>query len=232
MIVGLFIVSGSCASDAPADGTSGPADGADAEAAVLAAVDVRASGCGPNLDLGAGSVIEAGLVVTVAHVVAGTDEVEVSDTQGNSSPATVVWFDPDDDVAALRVDPELGTPLAPRDEVAASGERGVLVAPREVDGAMSIEVAEIEVLRPARILTTDIYREVDVTREGFEMEADVREGDSGAMVVLPGGGVGVLWARSNERTERAWGVNLPTEILDPEFRAGLTVPVDTGRCDD
>jgi hypothetical protein len=221
-----------CGSDAPAGEEPEPAGTADGQAAVLAAVDVRASGCGPNLDLGAGSVVDEGLVVTVAHVVAGTDAVQVFDTQGNGSAGTVVWFDPDNDVAALRVDPELGLPLPPRDELAASGELGVLVAPREVDGEMSIDVAEIEVLRPARILTTDIYREADVTRDGFEMEADVREGDSGAMVVLPGGGVGILWARSNERPERAWGVNLPNELLDPDTRATLIDPVDTGRCDD
>jgi hypothetical protein len=227
----LLLGVAACGSDAPGTEVRTP-ESVNAEAAVLAAVDVTAAGCGPNLDAGAGSVIDEGFVVTVAHVVAGTDEVEVFDTRGNSSAATVVWFDPDNDVAALRVDADVGVPLAPRGERATAGEKGVLVAPREVDGKMSIEVAEIEVIRPARILTTDIYRQADVTRDGFEMEADVREGDSGAMVVLPGGGVGVLWARSNERSARAWGVDLPPELLDAETRSSLVDPVSTAACDD
>ena len=61
-----------CGSDAPTRDNA-PAEPSTAEAAVLAAVDVRANGCGPNVDLGAGSLIDEGLVVTVAHVVAGMD---------------------------------------------------------------------------------------------------------------------------------------------------------------
>ena len=91
------------------------------------------------------------------------------------------------------------------------------------------DVADVTVVREAVIRTTDIYREDPVRRDGFEVEASVDPGDSGAMVVLPGGGAGIVWARSNVNEHRAWAIDLPTDVLDGTA-ATLTAPVDLGPC--
>ena len=225
--VALVIACGACGDDAPSD--SEPLT-ADEPAAVAAAVDLRADGCGPRVGFGTGSLIDSDLVVTVAHVVAGAESVEVIATSGDLSPADVVYFDPDLDLAMVRVEVPLGTPLAPRQEKAEAGESGILVLPRLVAGVMEVEVADVTVLRAANIHTTDIYLEDEVVRAGFEIEGLIDPGDSGAMVVLPGGGTGIVWARSNQRENRAWAVDLPPVALTADQRDRLQEPVDVGAC--
>ncbi len=53
-----------------------------------ATVRVRADGCGPRTELGVGTSIGDGLVVTAAHVVAGAERVEIVDHLGLRSPPT------------------------------------------------------------------------------------------------------------------------------------------------
>ena len=103
-----------------------------------------------------------------------------------------------------------------------------------VVGGSLTPLVDLRVLRTVNIRTTDIYLDDPVERPGFEIEATIDPGDSGALVVLPGGGVGVIWARSNEREQRAWAVDLPSELVDPGVRAEFSDPsttlADVGGC--
>ena len=204
----------------------------DREAAVASAIDVRASGCGPRVRLGTGTAIPDGLILTAAHVLAGAEFVEVIDSTGTAAEASVVLFDPDLDVAVLRANSASGTAVQLRAEPAREDETGIVVLTRLTADTMEVEIIDVRVLRPVNILTTDIYLEQDVEREGFEVTAPIEPGDSGAMVHLPGGGVGIIWARSNENEGRAWAVNTPDILLDPDERMELHEPVDVGPCPD
>jgi S1-C subfamily serine protease len=203
----------------------------DREAAQAAALEIRADGCGPRVAIGSGSMIDDDLAVTAAHVVAGAEVVEVTDAAGRSTAAEVVRFDPERDLAVLRTGDPIGSPVAVRSATATAGELGVIVLPRREDGTVVVDVAEVEVIRPVRINTTDIYLDADVTRDGFELAADVDPGDSGGVVVLPGGAVGIVWARSNARENRAWAVDLPVDLVDVLTEpGGRTTPADVGPC--
>ncbi|NND73774.1 MAG: serine protease [Ilumatobacter sp.] len=218
---------GSCG----ADGPDGPRDTAiDRDAAIAAAVDVRADGCGPRIGFGSGAVIGGGDIVTAAHVVAGASAIEVIDIDGVRSAATAVYFDPQLDLAVLRPVEAVGTPVPLRRDDARAGEAGIVVLPRLTEDAVVVEVAEVSVIRAVNIETTDIYREADVTREGFEVEGSIDPGDSGALVVLPGGGAGIVWARSNRRAQRAWAIDLPTQIRHGTAPSPDARPVDVGPC--
>ena len=60
-------------------------------------------------------------------------------------------------------------------------------------------------IRTVDIDTTDIYLDRNVRRAGFEVAAEIEAGDSGAVVVLPGGiAAGMIWAKSTQRNGRAW----------------------------
>jgi S1-C subfamily serine protease len=171
------------------------------------------------------TAIGDGLFVTAAHVVAGADTVEVIDADGRRSAAQVVTFDPLLDIAALRaVDAAVET-VAIRPDRAAADESGAVVV-SDVDD--SLEWVEVTVVRRATIETTDIYRDADVARAGFEIEASIDPGDSGAAVHLPGGIVGVVWARSTVHPDRAWAIDIPDRFLDEAVVARS--PVDTGPC--
>lgn len=199
-----------------ASGTADPAETAvDRAAAIAATIAVRAAGCGPNLGLGTGTVIGGGDVVTAAHVVAGADAVEVTDVDGRSSTALVIHFDGDLDLALLRPAEPLGTPLPIRTDPARADDEGIVVLPRRSGDDIDVQVADVRVIRRANISTTDISRQREVDRAGFEIEGSIDPGDSGAMVVLAGGGAGIVWARSNRTPGRAWGIDLPDLARTP-----------------
>lgn len=199
-----------------------------------AAIGVRADGCGPRIGLGTGSMIDERLAVTAAHVVAGSDFIELTDAAGETTTADVVSFDPDLDLAVLRVEQPIGEPLPLRVAEASVGEVGVVALPEHAADPVVIDIATVRVLRTVNIRTTDIYLDDPVERAGFEIEAEIDPGDSGAVVVLPGGGAGVIWARSNQREARAWAVDLPPELADPAVWGVLSDPAtpiaDVGGC--
>ena len=74
------------------------------DADVLAAGDsvvrVLGSACGLGIE-GSGWAAAPGLVVTNAHVVAGEEDTSVTTQDGDSLSATVVHFDPSNDLAIL-----------------------------------------------------------------------------------------------------------------------------------
>ena len=232
--VALALVLGACASENDAtvivDSTTGNditvvAPFVDSDAVLAASVRIEASGCGPTERNGIATAIDDDLLVTAAHVVAGADTVEVVDADGRRSTAEVVTFDPLLDIASLRA---AGAPISTvpiRPERAATDERGAVVVN---DGDDALERAAATVVRRATIETTDIYRDTDVTRAGFEIDASIEPGDSGAAVHLPGGIVGIVWARSTVNPGRAWAIDIPDRFLDEA--AVARSPVDTGPC--
>jgi S1-C subfamily serine protease len=80
------------------------------------------------------------------------------------------------------------------------------------------------------IRTSDIYREGEHLRPGFELRADVEPGDSGGgLIAADGDLLGMVWASSRERDDRAWA--LPIEALDPLVAAARAgEPPPAARC--
>lgn len=210
----------------------GPPDADATDVALPAAIDVLAHGCGPTPDEGSGSLIDDDLAITAAHVVAGANDVRVVDATGATHAATVVYFDPALDVAALRTAQTIGAPLHVGSPAEAD-DRGVIVRFEQAEGERRHVVSHVRVVRTVNIDTTDIYLDGDVTRPGFEVSASIEPGDSGAIVVLRGGMAGgMIWAKSTERDDRAWAIDLPEAFGDPGFRASLIDPVPLNRCID
>lgn len=224
--------------DAPGTATSRPSASADqgstataltADALALdSAVGIVAVGCGPQPHRGIGGVLDATHVVTTAHTVAGSTHVEVEIAEGSALPAEVVLLDELLDVALVRLEAHPGRPAvldAERPERDADG----VVAVHAPDGA-GLETRAITVLRPVTIRTTDIHRRDPVERPGYELAATVEPGDSGTLVHVAGGAIGIVWARSTETPGRAWAVALPDTVTEPSARDALAGPVATGEC--
>jgi len=233
LAAGISLAAAGCGPDGPAatsidtGSIAGSGVPIEPQGVAAATVRLRSVGCGPRTELGTGTVIEHGLVITAAHVVAGSDHVTVAAPGGNEIATDVVLFDPDLDLAVLRLPTPISDVATLRAEPANEGEQG-LVATVTSEGV--IELIEVEVLRTVTVRTTDIYRAADVERPGFEIDAAIEPGDSGAMVHLPGGGVGVVWSRSTVNADRAWAADLPPVLqADDEWRS-LTTAVDTGPC--
>jgi S1-C subfamily serine protease len=202
-----------------AAGLAACGDDPDPALPLQAAVEVVTSGCGPVEGRGDGLVVAPGRVLTAAHVVAGSDHVQVSTSSGTTT-AEVTVFDPFNDVAVLAINP-LFAPAIPIG-TADTNDRGVVVVYR--DGTpVNVPVRIVDVVT---IRTEDIYLDTIHDRPGYELEAVIIPGDSGGVVVVDHRAVAVVWARSRRSDTRAWSV----DALVAADRLVSAEPVDTGEC--
>jgi len=192
-------------------------------------VGLTVTGCSTGEAHGSGIVVAPGLVLTAAHVVKGADEIDITDG-AHSTTASVVAFDPDMDLAYVRLDDDLpGSTIELGNCVVERGERGVAYVFR--DG----HVVELPVVlrRPVRIKTEDIYIEGDTNRPGFELDADIVAGDSGGPILVDGNVIGVLWARSSKYEHRAYAIDPVAAggLVREQLRAGaIDDSIDLARC--
>jgi S1-C subfamily serine protease len=194
-------------------------DDPDPPRVVEAAVEVVATGCGAIDVRGDGLVVAPGRVLTAAHVVAGSDHVQVSTPSGTTS-AIVTAIDPANDVALLAITP-LFAPAIPLG-TADPNDRGVVVVSR----GSGRQIVPVRIVGVVTIRTEDIYRDQIHDRPGYELDAQILAGDSGAVVVIEHQAVAVIWARSRRSDSRAWAVD--TSVVADRLTA--TAPVDTGAC--
>lgn len=199
---------------------------------------VRLSGQGARCQVGqtgTGWVVDDGVVMTNAHVVAALDEVWVVGPDGERSTGTVVSFDPDLDVALVSVPDLAAEPLPVDDRLAAPGtETAALGHP--YGGTFRAEPARIRAAITA--VGTDIYGEDTVEREVYSIRGTVVPGMSGGPLVDADGEVlGMVFARSAEHQQTAYVLTIDT--LEPVLAQSEAIdrrddpsppPVQTGAC--
>jgi Trypsin-like peptidase domain len=193
-----------------------------------AVVAIHATGCFAG-SRGTGAIVDGGLVLTSAHVVSGTDRIEITDDAGTMRLGTIVHIDPDLDVALIQVDglPDLGLTVSdtkmPRGQLATAllPDTKSLIGQKDDPIITHIEVP-VELIRPVSLETEDIFIEDKISRPGYEVRSEIVAGDSGAPVLVDREIVGIVWARSRVSDNRAWAVNVSsvrTQIDDPSTRA-------------
>jgi S1-C subfamily serine protease len=201
-----------------------------ASAASASTVQIFGSGCSAGyLNEGSGFVAAPGVVVTNAHVVAGVDDVAiVAPQQGRIDDAIVVAFEPELDLAVIRV-PELQAPALPlATEELPRGTGGAVLG---YPGAGSLTVVPAAVRRLFEPVGRDIYGRGEVQRRLYELDAEVRGGNSGGPFVLPDGRVaGIVFA--NSVLDDAVGYAIAASQVRPVVEAslGLTAPTGVGTC--
>ncbi|MQA63044.1 MAG: MarP family serine protease [Actinophytocola sp.] len=176
---------------------------------------------------GSGFVIAPQRVMTNAHVVAGTDDVSV-ESNGSLLGGTVVYFDPDTDVAILTV-PDLNAPVMDFAPAAAQGGDSAIVLGYPLDGPYTATAARIRQRRDLR--GPNIYESKTVRRDVFTVRGSVRSGNSGGPMVAPDGRViGVVFGASVQDPDT--GFTLTAAEVEPEVNEApaMTRGVDTGRC--
>lgn len=188
----------------------------------------RAPSCGRALE-GTGFVIAPQRVLTNAHVVAGTEDVEVeTGTPRGSLKGQVVLYDPETDIAVLAV-PKLEAPplrFAPAD--AETGASAIVLGypldgPYQASGARVRE--RIDLRGP------DIYESQTVLRDVYTIRAVVRSGNSGGPMVDPNGQVlGVVFGAAVDDNDTGF-VLTADEVADEVASAGsLNTAVSTRSC--
>jgi S1-C subfamily serine protease len=215
---------------APAGPVQGPTE-AEAREAFDAAdqgtVRVLGEACG-RIQEGSGFVVDGGLVVTNAHVVAGVSAAQVQQQGGGSFGATTVLFDPQLDLAVLLPESPAGGPLPVDPDVLDRGAKGAVLG---YPGGGDLAGSSAAVRRTLFAVGRDIYGEAVVRRQVYELQTEVRPGNSGGPFVTTDGDVaGVVFAAST--TDDDVGYALTAAEAEPEIDAarGRSAAVSTGPC--
>jgi S1-C subfamily serine protease len=192
----------------PAAPVARPDDAVATDPDVLAAgrsvVRVLGTACGLGVE-GSGWAVRPGLVVTNAHVVAGSEDTTVTTQDGVELDATAVYYDPADDLALLRIGADLPTlPISDRRE---PGSDAALLGYPE-NGPYYVAPARLGETRPT--VSEDSYGNGPIDRTIVALRGQVRSGNSGGPLVDERGQVvGTVFAATT--SGNAGGFAVPAE---------------------
>jgi S1-C subfamily serine protease len=185
-------------------------------------VRVLGTACGLGVE-GSGWAVQPGLVVTNAHVVAGSDDTTVTTQGGVVLDATPVYYDPGDDLALLRVGAHL--PVLPISAEREAGDDAAVLGYPE-NGPYKVEPARLGETRPT--ISEDSYGNGPIERTIVALRGAVRSGNSGGPLIdAQGRVVGTVFAATT--SGNAGGFAIPAEDTRAALaRAGGEVA--TGAC--
>ena len=184
---------------------------------------VEGPACG-RLQEGSGFVAQPGVVLTNAHVVAGQESTELIGVDGSRTPAEVVYFDPDTDLAVLSAPGLSAPPLAIED-----GGVGTQGAVFGYPGGGDLEISPFEVREEVEAVGRDLYGSGPTRRQVLILASALAPGDSGGALVAPSGSVvGAAFAIAPDRAGTAYA--LDAEELREALAAPRSPGTDTGPC--
>jgi S1-C subfamily serine protease len=186
-------------------------------------VRVLSTACGLGIE-GSGWAVRPDLIVTNAHVIAGADDTTVTTQGGVELDATTVYYEPEDDLALLRVEAELPTlPVASGDHD--GGPAAVLGYPE--NGPYTVTPARIGETRET--LSEDSYGRGPINRTITALGGDVRSGNSGGPLLDKDGKVvGIVFAATTSGPRGGFAV--PVGEVRGALRHASQGPVSTGPC--
>jgi S1-C subfamily serine protease len=185
-------------------------------------VRVLGTACGLGVE-GSGWAVRPGLVVTNAHVVAGSDDTTVTTRDGVELEAVPVYYNPADDLALLRVGADL--PVLPISTDRETGADAAVLGYPE-NGPYTLSPARVGETRAT--LSEDSYGEGTVDRTITALSGAVRSGNSGGPLVDGDGRViGIVFAATTSGIPG--GFAIPAELVR-EAVLSTSGPVGTGAC--
>ena len=195
-------------------------------AAERSVVQVIGLGCGGKVE-GSGFVVAPGVVVTNAHVVAGVHGLTVLDPAGRHA-ATVVQFDPDEDVAVLKVLTLKAPALATSTGIAAPGSPGAILG---YPGGGPLREGAAVVIDQVIAVGQNIYNQGSVRRAVYEVSADIQPGNSGGPLITADGRVaGIVFAKSVSQDRLGYALVWDEVAPDVDAAGRKSTAVPTGAC--
>jgi S1-C subfamily serine protease len=191
-------------------------------------VKVIAAGCGGGAEAGSAWPLAPGYFVTNAHVVAGSNSVEI-DTQSNDRHnARVVLFDPDIDLAVLFAPGLSLRPLVVVDTTPVRGTGGAVIG---YPGGGPEKVVAAAVSGTESATGYNIYGDTLVTRKIEVLAAQVIPGNSGGPIVnVSGEVIGVVFAANTNDSNVGYALTIPQVSLDLQAGEHRTAGVSTQTC--
>lgn len=192
-------------------------------------VKVEGTGCGGIVE-GSGFVVAPNEIATDAHVVAGVSSPKVVDDNGIHD-AQVMWFDPDVDLALLKVDGKLaGKPLRVNDAEQASNTPGVVLG---YPGGGDFDAQAAAIIDHFTAYGRNIYGQGHTVRDIYSVKAKIIPGNSGGPLIGKNGDVlGIVFATSTTYNDVGYaltGHQVAGELAQAEQS---TTVRGTGQCSD
>ena len=189
-------------------------------------VKVEGQGCGGIVE-GSGFVVGSNLVVTDAHVIAGIFQPYVIDANGTHK-ATPIWFDPNLDLAVLRIANLAGGALSFDVNAVSHGTQGGVLG---YPGGGSFTADTAAVLDEFTAIGRNIYAQGSTQRDVYSIAANVIPGNSGGPLVnLNGNVIGVVFAASTEYNGVGYALSVPQVVHEVNQARALNHTVSTGSC--
>lgn len=177
--------------------------------------------------MGSGFVTAADYVLTNAHVVAGTDSVQL-DTVLGMRDAEVVYYEPGVDIAVLYA-PDLA--IAPLEWAPAPAESGADALVMGYPESGPFEAAPARVSDRITIAGPDIYAEGRVEREAYTVRGSIREGNSGGPLLdMQGRVLGVVFGAAVDESDTGYALTAAEVAQQVGDVTSYTRPVDTQAC--
>lgn len=195
-------------------------------AAEPSVVKVEGTGCGGIVE-GSGFVVASGEIATNAHVVAGVASPKVIDANGIHN-TRVVWFDPNVDLAVLKVSNLAGKPL----QITSAEEPGnTPAAVLGYPGGGGFDAQPAAIIDHFTALGRNIYGQGTTARDVYSVRAKVIPGNSGGPLLGTNGQVlGIVFATSTTYNNVGYvltGHQVAGELATAEHATGT---VGTGAC--
>ncbi len=175
---------------------------------------------------GTGFVIAPNRVMSNAHVVAGSDSVTVI-ADGQEYDATVVSYDPNEDISILDVPNLPQRPLVFAEQPAKSGTDAVVLG---YPGGGEFAATPARIRETIELNGPDIYRTTTVNREVYTIRGAVHQGNSGGpMINRTGQVLGVVFGAAVDDNDTGF-VLTANEVSRQLAKIGNTAKVPTGAC--
>lgn len=160
---------------------------------------------------GSGFLVDDDTVMTNAHVVAGTDTVGI-DTVNGQFDASVVYYNPQEDIALLRISGDTGlTPLTWAGKDAEPNDDAIVMG-FPMGGPFQASPARVRDL--FTVTGPDIYADTRVDRQAYTLRGTVVQGNSGGPVINTDGQViAVVFGAAVGDSETGYALS-ESEVLD------------------
>ena len=176
---------------------------------------------------GTGFVVAPDTIMTNAHVVAGTDSVDLLTNQGKVK-AQVTYYNPSTDIALLKTSNFDAAPLPWAEQVAEHGQ-DVIVLGYPMGGNYTASPARV---RDNFVVSgPNIYANQRVEREAYSLRGHVVQGNSGGPLVDTNGHVlGLVFGADMNETDTGYALTKAEVMKHVQDVGQWTAPAETGAC--
>ena len=189
-------------------------------------VKIEGRGCGGIVE-GSGFIGGNNFVVTNAHVVAGVTDPVVLDKNGEHA-TTVVWFDPNLDLAVLRVHGLAGQPLTINTNRVPNGTASAVLG---YPGGGGFTADPASILSEFTAVGRNIYGQGTTSRQVYGVKANIIPGNSGGPLVTRDGSViGVVFAESTTYNQVGYALTTQKVASELQQAENQNTATTTGQC--